>query len=83
MCRCENYVKHSGKAKWPGGGQTAPAYNRYYIFMARYSKTPPTLKGDGKYNIWQYSEKGHIDGIRGTVDLDRFCNGTTLYDIRL
>lgn len=61
----------------------APEYNRYYIFMARYSKTPPTLKGDGKYNIWQYSEKGHIDGIRGTVDLDRFCNGTSLYDIRL
>ena len=24
----------------------------------------------GAYGIWQYSEKGHVDGISGNVDLD-------------
>lgn len=61
----------------------APEFNKYFIFIARYSSKEPTLKGGGKYNIWQYSEKGRIDGISGTVDLDRFENGTTLSDIEL
>lgn len=61
----------------------APEFNRYYLFIARYSSSPPVLRGEGRYNIWQYSERGHVDGIRGTVDLNRFCNGTTLHDIRL
>ena len=61
----------------------APEFNKYFIFMARYSKKEPELKGGGKYNIWQYSEKGHIKGIHGNVDLDRFGPGTRLSDIEL
>lgn len=61
----------------------APDFNRFFIFMARYSNQPPTLRGEGKYNIWQYSEKGHIEGIHGTVDLNRFANGTSIRDIKL
>lgn len=63
--------------------QLAPEFNRFYIFIARYGKREPTLKGGGKYNIWQFTEKGHIDGIKTTVDLDRFANGTDLDDIEL
>lgn len=59
----------------------APEFNRYYIFIARYGKREPQLRGGGKYDIWQYSEKGHINGIRGTVDLDRFATGRSLDDI--
>lgn len=61
----------------------APEFNRYYIFIARYGSQKPELKGNGKYNIWQYSEKGHVDGIKGHVDMNRFANGTTLFDIEL
>lgn len=61
----------------------APEFNKYYIFIARYGTQKPVLKGNGTYNIWQYSEKGSIKGIKGTVDLNRFANGTTLSDIEL
>lgn len=61
----------------------APEFNKYFIFMARYSKKEPELKGGGKYNIWQHSEKGRIKGIHGDVDLDRFGPGTRLSDIEL
>lgn len=59
----------------------APEFNRYYIFIARYGKHEPLLRGGGMYDIWQYSEKGHINGIKGTVDLDRFAKGRSLNDI--
>lgn len=59
----------------------APEFNRHLIFIARYGKTKPVLRGGGKYNIWQFSEKGRINGIEGYVDLDRFANGTKLRDI--
>ena len=61
----------------------APEFNKYFIFIARYSNKEPVLKGEGKYNIWQFSEKGRIAGIKGHVDLDRFANGTTIADIEL
>ena len=61
----------------------APEFNRYNIFIARYGKQKPNLRGNGKYQIWQYSEKGKINGIKGTVDLNRFANGTKLSDIEL
>lgn len=61
----------------------APKFNKYHIFIARYSNNKPVLKGGGKYSIWQYTEKGKINGINGFVDLDRFANGTKLSDIEL
>ncbi len=33
----------------------------------RYGKKPPVRKGG--YYIWQFTEKGKIDGFCGTVDL--------------
>lgn len=61
----------------------APEFNRYYIFIARYSSKEPELRGGGLYNIWQYSERGRVSGISGHVDLDRLCNGTRLGDIEM
>ena len=60
----------------------APEFNRYFIFMARYSSSEPVLHGQGKHNIWQYTERGKIKGIKGHVDLDRFVNGTSYRDIK-
>jgi len=61
----------------------APEFNKYIIFIARYGTQKPVLKGYGKYNIWQYSEKGSVNGIKGHVDMNRFANGTCLSDIEL
>ena len=43
----------------------------------------PSIKGVGRHNIWQFSDRGKVRGIRGHVDLDRFMSGTSLTAIRL
>lgn len=43
------------------------AIGNYRIWLAQYSKEP-TYKG--KYDMWQYSSKGTISGIKGNVDLN-------------
>ena len=40
---------------------------KYAHWVARYGKEPEVCK---EYGIWQYSSKGSIDGISGSVDLD-------------
>ena len=57
-------------------------FNRYYLFIANY-KSSPSVSGDGKHNVWQYSERGHLRGIGEYVDLNRFANGTTIDDLAL
>lgn len=58
------------------------AFNRYYLFIANYRRKP-RVKGNGEYNIWQYSERGHLHGIGEYVDLNRFEDGSTVDDIRM
>jgi len=38
------------------------------LWIARYGTTPPDLPLP--YNIWQYTDSGRVDGIRGNVDLN-------------
>ena len=40
----------------------------YKIWLAQYASTPTYTKT--RYDIWQYSSKGRINGIKGDVDLD-------------
>lgn len=57
---------------------------RYFLFIAKYNRREaPVVNGEGKHNIWQYSEHGHLRGIGEYVDLSRFMNGTTVEDIKL
>ena len=49
----------------------APDFNDYILMIGRYGKKKPIIKGKGRYSIWQYSERGRIDGIKKAVDLDR------------
>lgn len=58
-------------------------FNRYFLFIANYHRYAPHVKGDGKHNIWQYSEHGHLRGIGEYVDLSRLMNGTTIQDLML
>lgn len=41
---------------------------KYYLWVAKYSKTKPSIP----YNAWQYTSKGRIIGIRGDVDISTF-----------
>lgn len=54
-------------------------FDDYPIFIASYKSKAHI----DDYHLWQFSEKGHIDGIKGYVDLDRFHKGVTLRDIEL
>lgn len=60
-----------------------PRFNSYFLFLGRYSPARPAVKGTGRHNIWQFTEKGKIRGIHGHVDLDRFMSGTSVADIQL
>lgn len=57
-------------------------FNRYLLFIANYQAMPYVV-GNGKCNIWQCSERGHLHGIGERVDLSRFVNGTTIKDLML
>ena len=50
----------------------APRYNRYHLYLGRYSGQRPVIDGKGTYTIWQYSRKGKVDGITTDVDVCRF-----------
>ena len=43
--------------------------NGYKVWVAQYNTS---CTYGGKYNMWQYSSKGQIDGINGNVDLSKF-----------
>lgn len=47
-------------------------FNRYKLYLGRYGQNPPLIRGSEHYLIWQYSEKGKIQGIPKPVDLCRF-----------
>ncbi len=57
-------------------------FNRYYLFVANY-KSSPSVHGDGKHNIWQFSKRGHLHGIGERVDLNRLTEGTKVEDLAL
>ncbi len=69
---------------------------RYQIWLARYKKKGDTSPHQlvtvnypysGNYEMWQYSDHGHVDGINGEVDLNIMYvpansswNGTVYYN---
>lgn len=49
-------------------------FGEYPLWLAEYTTAPaPRLPGGWKsWTFWQYSQDGHVDGVNGAVDLDRF-----------
>ena len=47
-------------------------FKKYHLFIANYKSRLPELKDGARYTIWQFSERGRIEGIKERVDLDRF-----------
>lgn len=54
----------------------------YKVMIAQYTQREPTLKDDLDFILWQYTGKGHLNGIRGYVDKSRFMGDHKLREIR-
>ena len=53
-------------------------YAKYHIFIANYRGYPTT-----RFTLWQYTEKGHCNGISGYVDFTRLHRNHSLSDIKM
>jgi len=61
----------------------APHFNKYHLYIGRYSNAQPVINWEGAYTIWQYSETGIIPGIDAYVDLCRYRQSAWLDEILL
>ncbi len=61
----------------------APEFNDYPLYIGRYGKNKPVVTGPSHYTIWQYTDKGRIQGIQKQVDLCRFHEMLSVKDIML
>lgn len=50
----------------------APEFNAYHLYIGRYGKNAPVIKGQGHYTIWQYTESARVKGIPKPVDMATF-----------
>lgn len=41
---------------------------KYYLWVAKYSSYPPSIK----YDAWQYTSTGAVNGVTGNVDISNF-----------
>ena len=53
-------------------------YSKYHIFIANYKGYPTT-----RFTLWQYTERGHCNGISGYVDFSRLHRNHSLGDIKM
>ena len=52
---------------WFAEKMDAGAFGNYRIWLAQYTESPTYT---GRYEMWQYSSRGTIPGIKGDVDLN-------------
>jgi len=60
-----------------------PTFENHYLWIAAYGRRCPTLKGNTRTNIWQYSERGRVGNSTKHVDLNCFVNGMTIDKLEL
>lgn len=56
--------------------------NDYKIMIAQYTEREPVLADERDITLWQYTGKGHINGINGYVDKSRFMGKHALRELR-
>ena len=54
----------------------------YHLMIAQYTDFEPRLKDGRDITMWQYTGKGHINGVRGYIDKSRFMGKHRLREIR-
>ena len=57
-------------------------FDGYKLMIAQYSTQEPILNDGKDYIIWQYTGKGHLNGVNGYVDKSRFMGRHSLREIR-
>jgi lysozyme len=48
----------------------AGKYTDYKFFLGRYSSRTPIVRDGHTWTVWQFSEKGYIDGVSHMVDIN-------------
>lgn len=56
--------------------------DRYLIMIAQYTEREPVLADERDITMWQYTGKGHLNGIRGYVDKSRFMGDHKLRELK-
>ncbi len=56
--------------------------SEYKIMIAQYTQREPILADGRDITLWQYTGKGHINGVNGHVDKSRFMGNHRLREIR-
>lgn len=64
--------------KFKEANLSSPEFEHYPFWIAHYYVKEVGYKGEWRF--WQHTDLGHVDGIRGPVDLDVY-NGS-MYDLR-
>ena len=54
----------------------------YKLMIAQYTAQEPVLNDGKDYILWQYTGKGHINGVNGYVDKSRFMGRHSMREIR-
>lgn len=60
----------------------AEKLDRYLIMIAQYSEREPQLVDERDITMWQYTGKGHLNGIKGYVDKSRFMGKHKLRELK-
>lgn len=60
-----------------------PHFNHYRLFVSHYSAAELPLAHGARPCIWQHSDRGIIDGVGCSVDLDVLAYGIALSDLRV
>lgn len=60
----------------------AEKLDRYLIMIAQYSEREPVLVDERDITLWQYTGKGHLNGIKGYVDKSRFMGNHKLRELK-
>ena len=62
-------------------------FKKNRLWIARYGilkfKIRPRLNNEQECNIWQYSNRGRVEGIKGYVDLNTLCGNMEIEEIMI
>lgn len=54
----------------------------YKLMIAQYTTREPEIYDEHDITMWQYTGKGHIDGVKGYIDKSRFMGNHSLREIK-
>lgn len=58
-------------------------YKKYHFLIGRYGNNPPNMRDRSNWTIWQFTEKGRVDGIPQNVDIDVMNQKYRIEDLKL